>query len=517
MAKIVAAAVGVATNSSGVNVDALRRMGGVLLMTMRRASIVALLVAAATGPLTPANAGIPSDPCTFDAPSASVTLIPEGGFAQLHLVNGDEIWASGDPCDGADTSTTDTIVVTAAPGDEVEITLATGPFAPGKTPEGDASSEIEFVIGGGPLTLTITGSDDPDRISAGAIVEDAVFNLNAGEWAPDADVTIPRSDLIVADVRLGGRADTFSGAGVAEPGTDPFQGGALNVDGGPGGDVIHGGLEGAYAGDTAAVPPVHQDTFSLSWLPTECQTIIVNGPGGTDSDIDCPDTDTTLDISFFETMIGHGGEDWIFPAGWGEMLYGRGGNDTLTPGVGDDVLVGGPGWDRIVTSPTGPVRVDLTNRRIIGESLDTYAGIEGIYIDSADDDRFVGQPGGSMTFISGGGGGNVVNLSTSVRRFEVHTVSSVFDGSTIDPSEGLWVHGALVIGTPFDDHLLGQPGAFGRGRDEFRGGDGDDVLEGGGGPDSLRGGDGDDRIDGGPGTDVCSGGPGFDIVQGCEG
>jgi Ca2+-binding RTX toxin-like protein len=129
-------------------------------------------------------------------------------------------------------------------------------------------------------------------------------------------------------------------------------------------------------------------------------------------------------------------------------------------------------------------------------------------------DTFVGDPARSLRLVSGGGGVNLLDLSSASGGVQVRTVPALDPGLV----EVGWIvaDGVLVIGTPFADIINGMPGAFSNEHDEFRGMRGDDRLAGAGGADDLLGGAGDDRLLGGVGTDTCVGGPGDDVLKGCE-
>jgi Ca2+-binding RTX toxin-like protein len=457
-------------------------------------------------------------PCLFDEGTGEIDATTEFGGVQIHLVNGNEIYANAQPCGGATTSTADSIAIAALSGDEVEITLADGPFAPGATVEADGSSEIEFEITGGPVYLTITGSSGADRLSAGFGAADTdTFNLNADETVDDADVVVHRDVLLAASLDLGGGADSVR---AGDPGTgddlafiDP-----LEVEGGAGADLIEPGIgsDSAYWGDTqvAAVDDAN-DTLTLATLPMDCVTLVHNEPLGETSLLCDGAEGVTYETSYFETLVGHDGEDWFFGAGWGEDLRGGGGDDRLIPGLGRDHVRGGPGWDYLITGEHHAVHVDLTAGKITGEGRDhPYAGVEGIFSMSDDADVFAGGPPPGISSLSGGGGANVLDLRGATRGYDVISVDTV---AFAPASPQLFATGfPLIFGSPFDDRISGGPNGLPNGIDEFRGAGGDDHLDGGPGPDTLYGGTGDDVIIGGVGTDTCNGGPGFDIVSSCE-
>jgi hypothetical protein len=75
----------------------------------------------------------------------------------------------------------------------MRINLSGGPFAPGRTDEGDGSSEIEFSVdtGSGGDTVIVTATEGPDAFLARHLGA----NLNAGEPVEDLDVAWPNYPL----------------------------------------------------------------------------------------------------------------------------------------------------------------------------------------------------------------------------------------------------------------------------------------------------------------------------------
>ena len=167
-----------------------------------------------------------------------------------------------------------------------------------------------------------------------------------------------------------------------------------------------------------------------------------------------------------DTLVGLGGEDFLF---------GGAGNDTLTGGGGDDIA----GY----FDATGSVTVNLDLGTATGSAgNDTLSGIENVFggefndvlvgedgfnsLDGGDgDDRLFGRGGNDLL---GGGVGN----------------DTIFGGDANDTLEG----------NSGIDTLMGDAGD-----DTLRGESGNDTLRGESGNDTLRGGTGNDLLDGGDG------------------
>jgi len=154
-------------------------------------------------------------------------------------------------------------------------------------------------------------------------------------------------------------------------------------------------------------------------------------------------------------VIGSSGPDTVTGTVRGrETLYGNGGADRLVPGGTSNFADGGPGDDAFVMTP------------------------------------------GVKSIVRGGPGLDTLDYSQYPHAVAV-SLARFSDRASIEN----------VIGTPFDDKLVGNAGP-----NVLSGGDGDDTLLGGGGNDTLLGGAGDDLMSGGPGADTLDGGPGNDTV-----
>ena len=387
----------------------------------RLPAIVALVVVLTIAlPASPADAG--ASLCSFDAQSATVTVSIGGlGRLQIYLVNGDEIYVSGQACGGATTANTDTIVVNASSSDGFDILLATGPFAPGKTDEGDGSSEIEFEIFGGPVHLAITGSNGPDVILAGTGAapsltttgsDGALFDLNGGEAIQDADVSVAYTDLDTFESDGHGGADVFSGGGFAGAPAGAYVGPVYVLRGSAGDDVISPGLgtTGFYLGGSGT------DTLSFAWLPADCDAVLFEGHG----QFFYPCDGASFYPRFFERIVGHAGVDWLGGGANDETLIGAGGEDELFATAGSDTMDGGAGRDLARFDNVGATTADLLTGQATGAfGTTSFARIEDLSGSPRDDlligdnrsNRLFGEDGddvlkgkGSLDTLDGGNG-----------------------------------------------------------------------------------------------------------------
>lgn len=398
---------------------------GVFDAPMKRILVfLAGVVLSASLPAVPAAAT--ATECSFDAGTATVTVTPLDGSADI-IRRGDAIAVDGADCGAATVTDTDTIEVRPTTGDAVTIDLRGGQFAPGLTDEGDGSSEIEFLITGSPigsadLALTIVGSAGDDTILAGSgpapLVASAsrtndagaVFDLNGDETVKDADVTVYRSDLATQGIHvdLKGGNDTYSGGGFLGAAPIPSYVPVALLRAGAGDDTITPGLGNGspsiYLGDHGT------DTLTFAGWDPSCFTqyasdpnlaqrgAIVCGTGGTDS--------ATFSGGVFERLIGHAGTDFLGGTRGVVESHGRGGDDELFVGPGDGSLLGGPGQDYAIFDPL-PTRIhaSIVKGTANGDGHRTMTGIENLYGTSFDD-RLVGD--GQANVLDGADGNDTL-------------------------------------------------------------------------------------------------------------
>ena len=247
-----------------------------------------------------------------------------------------------------------------------------------------------------------------------------------------------------------------------------------------------------------------------------------------------------------ETLLGAGADSGIFL-------------DPISGGVPTDRIVrGGPGtldFLSFQSTPAEPATVYLAETTIGAPWSATYTGFE--YAEGGTgNDRFRISKRGTYPMIVGRDGDDVIDL-----RAASQGISVTFGKPTFGPRKWLMAFEMeRVLGSSFDDVMLGPAGPNasdptlfrgfdGRdvlkgaagpdllvggtgadtlrgnggadtlrgngGADTLRGNGGGDLLDGGSGPDVLRGGDGNDTLIGGPGVDDCDGGPGVNSFTGC--
>ena len=125
----------------------------------------------------------------------------------------------------------------------------------------------------------------------------------------DGNVRCPAPEGSILQADLGDGDDTLTMSG-----TLPMQ-----VDGGPGNDIISGG-------------PADE---------------VLRGGAGDDKLLGGGGNDTLIAAAGNDTLTGDAGDDTLQAGDGNDSLDGGGGNDTLTAGAGDDTLAGGDGNDRL--------------------------------------------------------------------------------------------------------------------------------------------------------------------------
>jgi Ca2+-binding RTX toxin-like protein len=332
--------------------------------TILTTAVVALWLASASPSLANGNS------CTYDDGTAVATVTPLDGSTLIHH-DGQIIEVDGVEC--GTLASVDTVRVFSA-GDRVRIALEAGPFAPGKTDEGDGSSEIEFEIFGH-VDLSIEGGDDAEHLAAaGSIGPGAVssfLNLNASEPTSDADLTVEDGSLSSLQILLAGGGDSFEGWGWA-PTWSFFFGNLTLLRMGSGNDRIEPAAteHAIYHGGPG------DDTFSLRAL---------GNCSGSPSLVRLPDRRATLcgtidvSVAAFERVLGSDGPDFLEGTRAANVLRGAGGDDVLIASRGDDLLHGGPGRDVAVYAPAGVrVHADLRAGIALGPGTDRLVRLEGL-------------------------------------------------------------------------------------------------------------------------------------------
>ena len=146
-----------------------------------------------------------STSCDFDSGTATVTATIGSGQSPTLKRSGDAIEFDRSACGAATVMNTDTINV-AAPDhvttEGITVSIAGGPFAPGKTSEADGNDEIEIALSlDSDEPLTVRGSAGPDAIRIRGTGTDQI----PGSSPSDLELTYPLTTA--TKTLLGGAGD----------------------------------------------------------------------------------------------------------------------------------------------------------------------------------------------------------------------------------------------------------------------------------------------------------------------
>jgi Ca2+-binding RTX toxin-like protein len=411
-----------------------------------------------------------------------------------------------------------------------------------------ASGGVQVALGNGPGGGSASGADGDDILHdiedvTGSAYDDTLLGNNG------------------ANLLAGGDGqDYLRGAG----GNDTLQGGNGEdyLDGGQGDDTLDGGAGIDRAAFHTSPVGVHVDLNT--------QGIAQNTGFGSDTLISIENVSAT---QFDDTLIGNGGDNWIWGEGGNDTLSGGGGNDLIEVGPGNATADGGAGTDAIsfldqVSAVAAGVTVSLAlqgaaqatgegSMTLIGfENLsggianDTLTGDGGANVIAGDsgDDMLVG--GGDNDILYGDGRIIIDSHGSIGTSGPITTFGDVFvldgepdgndtlegglgddvlwGGGGIDTASYAHASGAVQVvlgsgagsstGADGNDILHDMENLTGSAYDDdLSGNGGANVLTGGDGHDQLRGNGGDDTLLGGNGDDFLNGGQGNDLIDGGAG
>ena len=440
----------------------------------------------------------------------------------------------------------------------VEFSLANGGLAPGHTPEGDGSSEIEFVmmhVAAG-SEFGVRGASGNDQVMAGVRYFQGLpigerINLNGQQdlagGTYDDDVLIP-SSFATMNFRGGTGNDSITGLGTGAAGSRPLLGklkvtdedGADLVIGGNGNDVFLATEQPDEADTFRGGPGTDQVSYPRITAVSVTQDGDPNDGAATEHDDVGGDIERILTGLGNDTVVAGPGAQFIFGNGGTNTLFGGPGNDLLSGGNGPDEFHGGAGRDLVSYDP----REDAVTVTIEGTANDGRPGegdnvepdVEGA-IGSKAGDQFTGNANANWLYGAGGDDillGGVGNdhlfggLPASSGTFAADGSDVFFGGAGKDVVDESNHTGnlQLSIDSVQNDAVAGQPG---QGVDNIRedvetviGGDGNDTITGSGAANRLVGGAGADAMNGlggadvlvpGGGQDTLSGGPGPDTAS----
>jgi Ca2+-binding RTX toxin-like protein len=391
-----------------------------------------------------ARSALADGTCSFDALTGVMRVQTIGRTVLRPQPN--HILMDGEPCGAATLTTVDTIQITGS--GELHLDTRSRPFAPGRTLEEDAASEIEVDVQleFGTVRFTLSSTRDVFVLTDGqgdffgdGDLDDFTFagNFRYLVLAGGGDDLIDGSAMVLRSATLMGGLgdDDLRGGSVmhGDAGNDIMiarAGGLADFDGGAGDDVSVGGAGNdrffthqIADGADVFIGGAGLDSISYHQRRTAVQ-IAMDGISDSGELVDGIAVEGDRIAADVEDATGGPQDDILIGNDLANQLFGKSGNDLIDGAGGNDQLSGGDGDD------------DITG----GDGNDRLLGLN-------DND-----------FLDGGAGND--------------TIVGSFGNDD-------------MVGGDGDDHMTGAAG-----NDTFLGGDGGDVMLGGLGDDRLEGGDG---------------------------
>jgi Ca2+-binding RTX toxin-like protein len=367
--------------------------------------------------------------CSFDGPSATLTVTVNGIASVVTRTAAGQIRLNGVDCVGATATTTDTILVNG--GALADQMTFSGSFTPGLTAEADGASEIEIVfsLGGGKDNIRINFTNNPDTVTFTAggidIGNDGDEDITTAGVEQVRPYTLLGDDTIDCTAYTGGGIlypwagegnDTIYGSAQAdymygEEGVDSLYGGPGNdkLTGGPGDDFYYGEdgndkfmQDMVVDGNDTFDGGPGRDIADYSKRTTGVNVTVDNGladdgePGVEFDSVDGTMEDVTGGEGA-DVLVGSVGDNVLRGNGGNDEIYGGGGRDTGYGGLGDDILVGDSGPD-ILYGEGGNDSLDG------GSGADTLDGSTGMdtITGGTGTDTILGQSGNDIIFNNDG-------------------------------------------------------------------------------------------------------------------
>lgn len=351
-------------------------------------------------------------------------------------------------------------------------------------------------------TYTITDSTAPLTPGNGCGGGPGTVNCAAAGTNRAAVLAGDMNDTVTMNAR------TPKGTFIAgEEGDDTLTGGPGTdfIRGGPGADHIDGGLgnDDIDPGTVTPVDPAAYDPDTCTFhLPGPCPDSVEGGagfntirfssaPGPVTVDERSENSEQAMDANGFLLVKEMRRISLVVGTKYNDQLYGGPRNDRLVGGGGADVICGGYGNDTVdYSGSTGPVNV----------SLDATLPPDPHWASNSPSQWSLARRDCRQSD----------SLGTPIVDAQHPQDCSPNDGGAadLDPTTGrrdcVGSDVENVIGSPYDDVLVGNdPGPYTQ-KAAFFEPRGRNVLDGGGGNDLLDGGLGADVLTGGPGTDTVS-------------
>jgi Ca2+-binding RTX toxin-like protein len=351
--------------------------------------------------------------------------------------------------------------------------------------------------------MTLTGFENLSG-SAGDddLLGDNGNNLLAGDTGGDTLIGGGGDDILYGDGRVSidthdtgtsGPITTYADVALAFPGGfvdghDYMRGGAGNdtlvggggddyLDGGSGNDLLDGGAGIDRVAFHTATSGIHVDL--------NIQGVAQDTLFGIDTLMSIEHASGT---TYADTIIGNGGDNWLWGEGGADSITAGAGNDLVELGAGNATADGGTGNDTLSffddVGGTAGATASLAlqgSAQVTGVGTVTFTGFENLS----------GTAFGDV--LSGDGAANVIAGDTGNDTLNGGDGDDILygDGRVTVDTHGYGTSGPI---TTYGDLAAAFPGGYTDGNDILNGGKGSDTLVGGGGDDVLTGGQGADTF-----------------------
>lgn len=272
-----------------------------MALVIRIPKVIVALAAVLVAGMAVAASARANVSCAYAGPELNTLTVKVTGESNAIITRrGQEITAGEEdrpfrPCAGDVPTVTNTdtikVLITGRGLPFIDVLLENGPLAPGATAEVEGASEIEIVVDGPGLSVSVMGTPGDDEFHWGPGGTQLGLNLNPRDNGDtDVDLTVTAEDEAFASL--------------------------LSADG-----------EG---GDDTIIPD-----------PALRARGYVNAYGGSGDDV------LTAPLGSDGYLDGGLGNDVLTGSMFGDTLKGEAGNDRILGGGGSDKINGGPGRDRL--------------------------------------------------------------------------------------------------------------------------------------------------------------------------
>ncbi len=357
-------------------------------------------------------------------------------------------------------------------------------------------------LDGGAGNDIMNGGEGDDRFTnVGGILNTGIDTIDGGAGNDSAELTLTVANVSVSNAGMNTNAGvTFSnGKSIRNVEVVEFFTGAGNdtltlVDGG----AVVGRF---YAGGGTDTLIADFSTSTIDWNLVPSGQFNLGQFNG--AQLDSVERYVVSTGSGADSLRGGTGNDILSGGSGNDFLTGRAGVNTLSGGDGNDrfsveggvdAIDGGAGIDTVsvaagATAINWGTLVSGTYNGSVFQNVENYEVVSDFANAMT---VMVSGPLGASGFISGDGGGNLIDRLIADFSGGIQVVDLGFFGLT---------SGGHTLSYTSIDELLITGGAA---NDVLRGGNGNDTLSGGGGDDELSGGAGSDALNGGAGNDVFS-------------